>query len=433
MSDVSLRLQALSLEQRELLRAKLRERGPEGAERAAAPPVGARASSPTSRSQGQCPPARPAARQAQFSLFFFSDEGESCGDDKYALLIDCARWADEHGFLAIWTPERHFHPFGGLYPNPAVLSAALAMVTQRLQLRAGSVVLPLHHSVRVAEEWSLVDNLSHGRAGVAFASGWPLDDFVLAPDAYEERKDLTFREILTVQRLWAGEAVRLRGPQGGEVETRAFPLPLQARLPVWVTSAGQRETFVRAGALGLNLLTGLTGQSVDELGEKIGAYRRAREDHGHDPAGGCVTAMLHSFLGSDEQAALLAVRGPMQRYLGTNLGLHSNLARSRNAQLDLERFTEDDRDAVLEFAFQRYANGSALFGTPESCLGTVERLVAAGVGEIACLLDFGLDARSILGGLEHLDRLRRLCSLPHDAGERASQPGDLVHAGALAP
>ena len=25
----------------------------------------------------------------------------------------------QHGFAAVWTPERHFHAFGGLYPNPA--------------------------------------------------------------------------------------------------------------------------------------------------------------------------------------------------------------------------------------------------------------------------------------------------------------------------
>ena len=41
----------------------------------------------------------------------------------------------------MWTPERHFHAFGGLYPNPAVTTAALATITSNVQLRAGSVVL----------------------------------------------------------------------------------------------------------------------------------------------------------------------------------------------------------------------------------------------------------------------------------------------------
>ena len=39
--------------------------------------------------------------------------------DRYRLLLEGAKFADEHGFAAVWTPERHFHAFGGLYPNPA--------------------------------------------------------------------------------------------------------------------------------------------------------------------------------------------------------------------------------------------------------------------------------------------------------------------------
>ena len=41
-------------------------------------------------------------------------------------------------------PERHFHPFGGTYPNPSVTGAAIAAATSRVRIRAGSVVAPLH-------------------------------------------------------------------------------------------------------------------------------------------------------------------------------------------------------------------------------------------------------------------------------------------------
>src|SRR5262249_23660124 len=107
-------------------------------------------------------------RHMDFSLFYFASAGggESC--DKYKLLIEGAKFADTHGFAAVWTPERHFHAFGGLYPNPSVTSAAIATVTENVQIRAGSVVLPLHDPLRVAEEWAVVDNLSHGRVAVSF-------------------------------------------------------------------------------------------------------------------------------------------------------------------------------------------------------------------------------------------------------------------------
>ena len=107
----------------------------------------------------------------------------------------------------MWTPERHFHAFGGLYPNPAVTGAAVAAVTERIKIRAGSVVLPLQNSIRVAEEWSVVDNFSKGRVGISFASGWQINDFVLAPHNYATRKEVMLREIETVRQLWRGETL----------------------------------------------------------------------------------------------------------------------------------------------------------------------------------------------------------------------------------
>src|ERR1041385_521813 len=114
------------------------------------------------------------------SLFYFADAAPGTVDFKYKLYLEGAKFADEHGFEAIWTPERHFHENGGLYPNPSVLSAALATTTKHVKLRAGSVALPLHYPLRVAEEWSIVDNLSAGRAGVSFTSGWVPNDFAIA-------------------------------------------------------------------------------------------------------------------------------------------------------------------------------------------------------------------------------------------------------------
>src|SRR5690606_3272974 len=75
-------------------------------------------------------PAVPTARPLAFSLFYFAaDAGEGVAD-RYRLLLEGAKFGDRHGFEAVWTPERHFHAFGGLYPNPSVASAAIAAVTE---------------------------------------------------------------------------------------------------------------------------------------------------------------------------------------------------------------------------------------------------------------------------------------------------------------
>ncbi|HJT64896.1 MAG TPA: MupA/Atu3671 family FMN-dependent luciferase-like monooxygenase, partial [Pyrinomonadaceae bacterium] len=355
------------------------------------------------------PRAITANRKMDFSLFYFASEESGASEERYRLLIEGARFADEHGFTAVWTPERHFHAFGGLYSNPALTSAALAMITKRVQLRAGSVVLPLHHTIRVAEEWAFVDNISGGRIGVSFASGWHADDFVFAPDNYRNRKQLMLRHIKTVRRLWRGEAVSFKGGAGNEVEVQIHPRPIQPELPFWITTAGNVGTFRAAGEAGANLLTHLLGQSVEELSEKIKIYRDAWRPAPGGPQKPHVTVMLHTFVGADLAYVAEKVQKPFCSYLASSLDLARNLLRSIGHDVAAE-LTADDLEALLAHAFDRYYQTSGLFGTPESCLAMIDRLKLAEVDEVACLIDFGVDIDSVLANLVYLDELRKLGS-----------------------
>ncbi|MDX5412918.1 MAG: LLM class flavin-dependent oxidoreductase, partial [Rhodobacterales bacterium] len=114
-------------------------------------------------------PANVTGKGMEFSLYYWGND-DGAGRDKYKLLLEGAKFADQNGFCAVWTPERHFHAFGGPYPNPSVTGAAVAAVTHNISVRAGSCVAPLHHPARIAEEWAVIDNLTNGQAGLAIAS-----------------------------------------------------------------------------------------------------------------------------------------------------------------------------------------------------------------------------------------------------------------------
>lgn len=360
------------------------------------------------------------APKIDFSLFYFSgDEGQN-PQDKYRLLLEGAKFADENGLAAVWTPERHFHAFGGLYPNPSLTSAAIAAVTRRVQIRAGSVVLPLHHPVRVAEEWAVVDNLSQGRVGLSFASGWHSSDFVFAPENYPDRKKMMFEQIETVLKLWRGEAVTCRGAEGKDVSVKIWPRPVRREVPVWITASGSPDTFRIAGEMGANVLTNLLGQSVAEVAEKIAIYRKARCEKGH--AGeGHVTLMLHTFLDADMKTVREKVRGPFTEYLKTSLDLVKKASSAwsfaafqkpgRNASaptnVDFSQLDPADMQALLDHAFERYFETSGLFGTPQTCMKLVNELRRVGVNEVACLIDFGVEVESVLASLRHLAELNR--------------------------
>jgi natural product biosynthesis luciferase-like monooxygenase protein len=347
----------------------------------------------------------------ELSLFFFAADArpESLGG-RYDLLLDAARFADDNGFAAVWTPERHFHPFGGLYPNPSVTGAAAAAVTRRVGIRGGSVVLPLHDPLRVAEEWSVVDNLSGGRVGLAFAPGWHAHDFALRPEAYASRKARTYDGIEVVRSLWRGEPVTRRSGTGEELHVRTLPPPVQRELPVWIASGGDPGSFRKAGELRANLLTHLLSQSVPQLAGKISVYRQARAQA--DGGAGHVTLMLHTHLGADTESVREAVREPFSSYLRTSADLMTGPPAGGRA------LTERELDFLVRQSFDRYFGGAALFGTAETAARMLDRLRGAGVDEVACLIDFGMAPDATW---DSLALLARLCAAapatpPHCSG-----------------
>ncbi len=368
------------------------------------------------------------ARPIGFSLFYFAADSAAGSGGKYELLLKGAKFADTHGFEAVWTPERHFHPFGGLYPNPSLTSAALAVLTENVGLRAGSVVLPLHSPIRCAEEWSVVDNLSNGRVGLSFASGWHAADFALAPANFKDRRELMAQGIETIRALWRGESIGATSGDGKAIQIKMYPPPVQREPAMWITASGNPDTFAMAGRMGVRVLTNLLVMRPEELIANIGVYRRAYHDagHGRDGSDGHITLMLHTFVGRSEREVREAVRGPFLEYLRTSTdlinkarweltafakGSDSQAAAPPGATMDLDDLSADDMAALLDHAYQRYFATAGLFGTPESCVATVDRLRAMGINEIACLIDFGVNEKTVLDNLEYLDALRRLTAV----------------------
>jgi natural product biosynthesis luciferase-like monooxygenase protein len=336
------------------------------------------------------------------SIMFFSDNSQVTSENKYQLVLEAAKFADEHGFEAIWTPERHFHPFGGIYSSPATLMAALATTTRRIRLRAGSVVLPLADPLRVAEAWAVVDNLSAGRVDLAFASGWNPNDFALARDVYPRLRDVWLERIPEVQRLWRGESVERVNGKGETVQLRIYPEPCQKELPIWLTASRRVETFVDAGQRGYHVLTMLQGSTLAQLAEKIARYREARRQSGLNPEVGKVTLMLHTFVHRDADHARELVREPFLEYIRSSLDAH------QTAFSGADQLKSEDLRKVAELSYERYSREASLIGDPSSCLEMVKKCREIGVNDIACLLDFGADVPSVLDSLPYLSKLRQL-------------------------
>ncbi|SFJ02855.1 natural product biosynthesis luciferase-like monooxygenase domain-containing protein [Streptosporangium canum] len=391
MDDLDRRLAALSPERRALLERRL---------------TGASGGAAVAPRPAPEVPAGESENNPGFSLFFFSAETGDVAASKYDLLLKCAGFADRAGFEAVWVPERHFDAFGGPYSSPGLLLAALAATTTRVKLRAGSVVLPLHDPLLVAEQWGVLDNLSGGRVGLSLASGWHTQDFALAPQAYERRREILLERLQELRGLWAGKPVSRLDGAGQPVELLSHPRPATARLPIWLTSSGNVSTWKAAAAADTHVLSALLEQSVEELADKIAVYRKARAEAGLDPAAGRVTVMLHTYVGATLEQARQEARGPLVRYLLAHMSLFEKLL-ARTGAIDLAKVTEADRRTLAEMAFERYFVSNGLFGDVATASAMVRRLREAGVNEIACLVDFGIPAPTVLDGLTNLHELAR--------------------------
>ncbi|MGW1871261.1 MupA/Atu3671 family FMN-dependent luciferase-like monooxygenase [Streptomyces mauvecolor] len=354
-------------------------------------------------------------RPLDFGVFFFAAVGDRA-QETYRLMLDAARRADELGFGFVSTPERHFHRFGGAFPNPAVTSAAIAAVTSRIQIRAGSVVTPLHPAARIVEDFAMVDGISGGRVAISVGSGWNVNDFVIAPEKYETRREQMIKDVGDIRTAWRTGHWTGPNPLGAETTLPVFPRPVQEDLSVWVTASRSEGTFREAGRLGCNILTHLENQDVESLSDKIALYRAARAEAGWEGPGK-VTVMMHTYVADDAAEAREAGGGALRDYLLSAIDLEA-LAVEAGGRMSGNKQGREVLSAVkaqrklAELGVNRYLSGNSLIGSVEECTETARRVRAAGVDEIACLVDFVADPELVLASLERVAAVRREAATP---------------------
>ena len=258
--------------------------------------------------------------------------------------------------------------------------------------------MPFQDPLRVAEEWSVIDNLSGGRVGLACASGWHVNDFVLAPGNYQNRKDIMVERIEKLRRFWRGESVAMANGSGKPTEVRIYPQPIQPELPLWLASHSD-ATFVKAAEIGAHVLTLMWDTTPEDLARRISLYRKALQQQGHDPALGKVTLMLNTFVGESMASVKDIVTLAYRQYLSVNLSLQNDMIEGFGGAGIHDKA---DREFIIAQATEQLFQQRGLVGTAEICAAKIAAFRAIGVDEIACLIDFKIDYENSMKSLERL-------------------------------
>ena len=97
--------------------------------------------------------------------------------DVYRLELGLAAGAERAGFDSVWVSEHHFSDYQ-LTSQQSMILSWLAAQTTRLKLGTFVTVLPWHDPVRVAEQFSVLDHLSGGRAILGLGRGLGQKEFL---------------------------------------------------------------------------------------------------------------------------------------------------------------------------------------------------------------------------------------------------------------
>jgi alkanesulfonate monooxygenase SsuD/methylene tetrahydromethanopterin reductase-like flavin-dependent oxidoreductase (luciferase family) len=345
----------------------------------------------------------------------YSDGG--LGDDGFTLLTEAARFADRNGFRALWLLSEESNGRSRTCASSAVMGAAVAVLTERIDIR-GTVAFQLQNPVRLAEEWSVVDNLSHGRAAIAFVWPGPLGP---PPSLVEGGCDENaFLKVAgQVQGLWRGDSMNFPGVDGKEVRVKTLPRPVKTPLPLWVL-ARDPDGGRLAAELSAGLLIDLRIASPQDLTAIIQTYRQTPAPRGDSTITpgpeGRVAAVVPTFVSVDGEKSAMAqsfaetsVPGPIgSRSWGRTLPACSGLSLVHDPE-DPTALHEHEAAAAGSPGAPARSVESAndiqariLCGTPDQCIEKIMYLKGLGIDEIACWIDFGLDHGSILSGFDGL-------------------------------
>ena len=88
----------------------------------------------------------------------------------YDAALEMCAWAETRGAIMAVFSEHHATADGHL-PSPLMLASAIAARTKVLNILVAAAVLPLYHPVRLAEDMTVLDNLSKGRVHYVFGIG----------------------------------------------------------------------------------------------------------------------------------------------------------------------------------------------------------------------------------------------------------------------
>src|SRR3954465_6772708 len=147
-----------------------------------------------------------------------------------------ALYADQLGMHSAWIGEHHFNSLGVL-SCPDLVLAYIAGRTKHIRLAPAVTVTPLHHPIRVAEQWATLDLLSGGRVDFAPGRGYDSREYEPFHVSFKDNQGIFEESMEVIQKLWAADGrISHHGKHYHFDDVRITPKPIQNPMPAYIGS-----------------------------------------------------------------------------------------------------------------------------------------------------------------------------------------------------
>jgi alkanesulfonate monooxygenase SsuD/methylene tetrahydromethanopterin reductase-like flavin-dependent oxidoreductase (luciferase family) len=326
----------------------------------------------------------------QFGYFTLSDnhynDNPRTANQLIADILDEAVYAEEVGLHSAWIGEHHFSTLGVL-SCPDLVLAQVAARTRRIRLAPAVTVLPLHHPIRVAEQWATLDMLSGGRVDFAAGRGYDRREYAPLGASFEDNQSIFEEGMEIVRKLWASDTpVTHRGKHFQFEEVSITPQPVQRPIPAYVASFS-KPSIELAARLGCNLIVApfAAAMTFGGLKQVADVYREACERHGNKPGRLMCSYFLHF---ADTPQAEAAARARQIRYY-RECAVFAFPGDPKTAPPSYRYFAEIV-ERLHNVRPEDLSENAVLLGSPGRVTETLKKVEAAGFDEVILYVTVGL-------------------------------------------
>jgi len=211
--------------------------------------------------------------------------------------------ADQVGLDVFGLGEHHRDDF--ISSAPEVILAAAAARTKNIRLTSSVTVLSSDDPVRVFQRFATLDLISNGRAEIMAGRGSFIESFPLFGYDMEHYNELFAEKLDMLIKIRESEKVTWQGEHRASINNLGvYPRPVQTPLPIWVGVGGTPTSVVRAASRGLPMIIAIIGGMPEQFAPLTDLYRRAAQEHGHNPADLPLAINSHGFIAGSRKEAI---------------------------------------------------------------------------------------------------------------------------------